>query len=131
VGWPVTDTGVTSRRGDVGAWLPKMSAGAPAFRPAVKADGSRPGSGGPVLLLDVLAQDRDGGASGRPGEVRPGPQPVCPPVMPGQVRKLLPDPAGRHALEAVDQSGQGGLGREAAGLRWNRVAGAESRSPPG
>jgi hypothetical protein len=37
-----------------------MSASAPAFRPVVKADGPRLISGGPVLLFDVLAQDRDG-----------------------------------------------------------------------
>jgi hypothetical protein len=32
--------------------------------------------------------------------------------MPRQVGELLPHPAGRHALEAVDQAGQGDLGRE-------------------
>ena len=34
-----------------------------AFRPVVKADGPRLISGGPVLLFDVLAQDRDGCAA--------------------------------------------------------------------
>jgi len=35
-----------------------------------------------------------------------------PPVIPGQAGELLPQPAGRYALEAVDQPGQGHLGRE-------------------
>ena len=83
-----------------------MSASAPAFRPVVKADGPRPGSGGRVLLLEVLVQDRDGRSAGRAGEVRPGPQPSRPPVVPAQVRELLPQPAGRHPLEASGQPRQ-------------------------
>src|SRR5438128_971557 len=53
-------------------------------------EGGRPVSrlDGPVLLLDVLAQDRDGCPAGRSGEVGPGPQPVRPPVMLRQLREL-------------------------------------------
>jgi len=49
-----------------------MSASAPAFRPVVKADGPQPPSAGPVLLLDVLAQDRDGGHPAGPAKYDPG-----------------------------------------------------------
>ena len=42
-----------------------------------------------MLLLDVLAQDGDGCATDRAGEVRPGPQPFGPPVVPLQSRELL------------------------------------------
>jgi hypothetical protein len=84
----------------------------PAFRPVVKAAGPQPVSGGPVLLLDVLAQDRDGGSANRPGEVGRRPQPVRPPVVAAQVRELLPHPAGGDALEGVHEPGQRHLGRE-------------------
>ena len=80
---------------------------APTFRLVVRADGPWPLSGRAVLLLDVLAQDGDRGAAGGPGDVGPGPQPVRPPVVTAQVRELLPQPSRGHALEAVDQPGQG------------------------
>jgi len=47
-----------------------VAASAPVFRPVVKAAGPGPGSGGPVLLLDVLPQDADGHANGF-GEIDP------------------------------------------------------------
>jgi hypothetical protein len=43
-------------------------------------------SGRPVLLFDVLAQDRDRCPAGRSSEVRPGPQASRPPVVLPQVR---------------------------------------------
>ena len=70
-----------------------MSASASAFKPVVKADGPRPGSGGRVLLLDVLAPDRGGRSAGRAGEVRPGPQPSHPPNTKWACR-------GEHAVAA-------------------------------
>ncbi len=69
-------------------------------------------SGRPVLLFDVLAQDRDRCPADRSGEVRPGPQASRPPVVLPQVREFLPQPAGGHPLEAVDQPGDGHGGRE-------------------
>ena len=59
-------------------------------------------SGRPVLLLDVLAQDSDGRAADRPGEVGRRPQPVRPPVVTAHVRELLPHTAGGDALEGVN-----------------------------
>src|ERR1019366_3486242 len=86
----------------------RVRASAPSFRAGVKARAlSRP-----VLLLDVLPQDRDRGTSDRPGEVRPGPQALSPPVVPYEVGEFLPQPAGRHALERVDEPGQRDGGRE-------------------
>jgi subtilase family serine protease len=101
----VTGTGSTSLES-------YQVAGVPAFRPVVKAAGPRPASGRAVLLLDVLAQDRDGGAAGGSGEVGRGPQMVCPPVVAAQVRELLPHAAGGHALEGVHEPGQRHLGRK-------------------
>jgi hypothetical protein len=69
-------------------------------------------SGRAVLLLDVLAQNGDRGTAHGPGEVRPGPQPFRPPVVPVQIRELLPQSPGRHAFEAVDQAGDRHGGRE-------------------
>ena len=86
----------------------RVRASAPSFRAGVKARAlSRP-----VLLLDVLPQDRDRGTSDRPGEVRPGPQALSPPVVPYEVGEFLPQSAGRHALERVDEPGQRDGGRE-------------------
>ena len=66
-----------------------MSASAPAFRPVVKADGPRPVSGGTVLLLDVLAQDREGRSADRPSEAEAGPKAFHPPVVVAQFGELL------------------------------------------
>jgi len=90
----------------------QVAASAAAFRPVVKAAGPRPRLEGPLLLLDVLTQDRYGRPADRPGEVGRGPQAVRPPVMAREAGELLPHPPGRHALEGVDQPRQGDLGRE-------------------
>jgi hypothetical protein len=73
---------------------------------------TRPGSGGRVLLLDVLAQDRDGRSAGRAGEVRPGPQPSRPPAVLSQAGGFLPQPTGRHAVKASGQPGDRHRGRD-------------------
>src|SRR5512132_1082584 len=73
---------------------------APAFRPEM----SR--VVGSALLLDVGPQDVQGSTSDRAGVVRPRPQPPGPPVVPGKVGELLPQPPGRDALQAVDEPGQ-------------------------
>jgi hypothetical protein len=67
---------------------------------------TRPGSGGRVLLLGVLARDRDGRCAGRAGEVRRGPQPSRPPVVRSQAGGFLPQPAGRHAGEGFWPAGE-------------------------
>ena len=90
----------------------KLSASAPAFRPVVRADGPWLVSGGAVLLIDVLAKGRDRGAADGSGEVRAGSQPVRPPVVPAQVRELLPHPAGGDARKAASQPGDRRRGRE-------------------
>src|SRR6266581_9283995 len=69
-------------------------------------------SGRLVLLFDVLAQDRDGCPADGASEVGPGPQASGPPVVLPQVREFLPQPAGGHSLEAVDQPGDGHGWRE-------------------
>jgi putative transposase len=89
-----------------------MAASALIFWPVLRAARSQPLSGRAVLLLDVLAQDADRGTFDRPREVRPGPQPVRAPVVAAQVGELLPHPARRDSLEAVDKPGQGDLGRK-------------------
>src|SRR5512132_1798807 len=73
---------------------------APAFRPEVNR------VVGSALLLDVGPQDVQWSTSDRAGVVRPRPQPPGPPVVPGKVGELLPQPPGRDALEAVDEPGQ-------------------------
>ncbi len=59
------------------------------------------------MLLDVLLHDRQWSPAGRPGEVRAGPQPLCPPVVPDQFRILLAESAGtsRAAGEAFPTAG--------------------------
>jgi hypothetical protein len=49
----------------------RVSVSALAFRPAVQADGARPVSGGPVLLLDVLPRDGNGAPPADPAEQDP------------------------------------------------------------
>src|SRR5512132_1521349 len=73
---------------------------APAFRPEMNR------VVGSALLLDVGPQDVQRSTSDRAGVVRPRPQPPGPPVVPGQVGELLPQPPGRDALEAVEEPGQ-------------------------
>src|SRR5690349_13500896 len=81
---------------------------APAFRPGVKRPNSvRRG----VLLLDVLTQDADRWAAHAPGEAGARPQRVRP-VAASQFGELLPHPPGGDTLEAVDQAGDGDLGRD-------------------
>src|SRR5690606_27951364 len=72
----------------------------------------QPGSERSVLLLDVLLHDAERCAAGRSGEVRAGPEALCPPVVADQVGELLAQPPGGDALEAVDQFGHGDLRRE-------------------
>src|SRR5215472_6932323 len=70
-------------------------------------------SGWPVLLFDVLAQDRDRWApADGAGEIGPGPQAARPPVVAAQAREFLPQPPRGHPFEAVDQPGDGDGGRE-------------------
>ncbi len=72
----------------------------------------QPGSERPVLLLGVLLHDAERCTAGRPGEVRAGPQTLCPPVMADEVGELLTEASGGHALEGVHQPGHGDLRRE-------------------
>ena len=66
---------------------------------------------GTVLLLDVLPHDGQRRAADGPGEGGAGPQALRAPVVPHEVGELLPQTAGGHALEAVDQLRHGDLGR--------------------
>src|SRR5690606_37592851 len=72
----------------------------------------QPGSARPVLLLDVLLHDAERCAADGTGEVRAGPQALCPPVVPDEFGELLAEAPGGHALEGVHQLGHGDLRRE-------------------
>ncbi len=93
-----------------------VAASVSAFRPVVRAAGYKPVRR-MVLVVDVLARDHDGRAAGGSGEVGPGPRPLGRPVAPPQVGGLLREPAGGHAIGAVDQAG-GGHGGQEVHSRW-------------
>lgn len=54
---------------------------------------ARLGSERPVLQFDVLLHDGERRTVDRPGEVRAGPQALCPPVVVDYVGELLVEPA--------------------------------------
>src|SRR5260370_25398731 len=63
------------------------------------------------LLLDVLLDERRGGAAGGCGEVGRGPEMLTPQVSADVPGELLSQPPGGDALKGADQAGQGNPGR--------------------
>ena len=73
---------------------------------------NRRGSGGAGLVLDVLLQHGDGCPADRSSEVGARPEPLRTPVVLLQFGELPAHVPTGHAFEAVDEMGDGDLGRE-------------------